>query len=72
MYSGCAAALGPLGDGDGDGGAEGVDDACIVVTEAFGIGETLGDGVEVSVAVNAMMARSGTDASIRSGVAGPT
>jgi hypothetical protein len=66
MYSGCASIFGPLGNGEGDGAAEVAGDACPGDAGAGEV-EALGEGDTANVAVNAMIARSGTDASIRTG-----
>jgi hypothetical protein len=67
MNSGCAAIFGPVGVGEADGTIEGAGDACPSAGDTSGAGDTLGDGDAASVAVSAMIARSGTDASLHAG-----
>jgi hypothetical protein len=64
MNSGCAAIFGP---GVGDGPIEGAGDACPGEGELADV-VTAGDGDAARVATSAMIARSGTDASIHAGV----
>jgi hypothetical protein len=73
MNSGCAAMFGPFGDGDADGAVDDAGDAWPGEGDAFGDGDALGDGAALgtgdaaSIAVRAMIAKSGTKASIRGG-----
>jgi hypothetical protein len=75
MNSGCAAMFGPFGDGDADGAVDDAGDAWPGEGDALGDGEgdALGDGAALgtgdaaSIAVRAMIAKSGTGPSIRAG-----
>ena len=67
MNSGCAAMFGPAGDGDADGAVDDAGDAWAGDGDTLDEGEALGDGDAASVAVRAMIARSGTSPSIRAG-----